>query len=148
MPLTYQEAKFLIVDDDEVSVMTMQRAMRKLDFRGEPEVCGDGQEALDFLKAETDRLGYLPPYVVLLDLSMPRMSGLEFLDCIRADPILSRLVVFVFTTSDMPADVQAAYRHNVAGYVIKDNPSITFSTALAMLQSYANIVQLPGRPTA
>lgn len=136
-------AKFLIVDDDKVSVMAMQRAMRKLKIVNDTEVCHDGQEALEFLRAEVAAQGRLPPYIVTLDLNMPRMGGLEFLEAVRADTALERVVVFVFTTSDMPTDVQSAYRKNVAGYIVKENPSETFANALDMLNTYARIVELP-----
>jgi CheY-like chemotaxis protein len=85
----------------------------------------------------------LPPYIVTLDLNMPRMGGLEFLEVVRADPALERMVVFVFTTSDMPTDVQSAYSKNVAGYIVKENPSETFANALGMLNAYSRIVELP-----
>jgi CheY-like chemotaxis protein len=143
MSETTRPAKFLIVDDDRVSVMAMERAMRKLRIVNETHICSDGQHAFEFLKAEADRSEFLPPYIVTLDLNMPRMGGLEFLDKIRADPILSRVVVFVFTTSDTPEDVSSAFNHNVAGYIVKENPSETFSAALDMLGAYARIVELP-----
>lgn len=135
-------AKFLIVDDDKISVMAMQRAMRKLKIVNETHVCTDGQHALEFLETEVDKSGVLPPYIVTLDLNMPRMGGLEFLDAVRGNPDLSRMVIFVFTTSDTPQDIQSAYAHHVAGYVIKENPSDTLNAALDMLDSYARIVEL------
>jgi CheY-like chemotaxis protein len=138
-----QEARFLIVDDDEISVMAMQRAMRKLKISNETHICTDGQHALEFLKNELKEHAGLPPYIVTLDLNMPRMGGLELLDALRSDPDLSRVVVFVFTTSDTPQDVQSAYDHNVAGYVVKENPSETLATALNMLGTYSRIVELP-----
>lgn len=136
-------AKFLIVDDDRVSVMAMQRAMRKLRIVNETHVCTDGRHALDFPMAEAQKTVELPPFIVTLDLNMPRMGGIEFLDHLRAEPLLSRVVVFVFTTSDTPEDVHSAFSHNVAGYVVKENPSETFSAALDMLDAYARIVELP-----
>jgi hypothetical protein len=138
-----REAKFLIVDDDKVSVMAMQRAMRKLKIVNDTEVCVDGQDALEFLKRiSTGSIG-LPPYIVMLDLNMPRMGGLEFLDAIRADPALAQVVVFVFSTSDTPDDVRSAYSRNIAGYIVKENPSETFAAALDMLEAYGRIVELP-----
>lgn len=136
-------AKFLIVDDDRVSVMAMQRAMHKLRIVNETHVCTDGRHALDFLIAEVEKHENLPPYIITLDLNMPRMGGIEFLDRLRAEPLLSRVVVFVFTTSDTPEDVESAFSHNVAGYIVKENPSETFSAALDMLDAYARIVELP-----
>ena len=138
-----KEVQFLIVDDDKISVMAMQRAMKRLKILNPTSVCNDGQEALEFLHAEARRHDGLPPIIVTLDLNMPRMGGIEFLEAIRADPTLSKVIVFVFTTSDMPNDVQHAYAHNVAGYVVKDNPSETFSKALDMLGSYSRIVEVP-----
>ena len=137
------EAMFLIVDDDKISVMAMQRAMRKLKIVNENHVCTDGQHALEFLQAQTAKNVELPPVIVMLDLNMPRMGGLEFLDAVRSDPKLSRVVVFVFTTSDTPDDVRCAYDRHVAGYIVKDNPSETFAEALNMLETYARIVELP-----
>ena len=144
MPLCTKEVKFLIVDDDQISVMAMQRTMRKLKIVNETHVCTDGQHALDFLREEAKKVSGLPPYIVTLDLNMPRMGGLEFLAELRRDPELSNMVIFVFTTSDIPKDVQEAYHHNVAGYVVKENPTETFAAALDMLDSYARIVELPG----
>lgn len=136
-------AQFLIVDDDSVCVMTMQRVIRKLGIPNNVSVRSDGQHALDFLRAQVDNVGRLPPFIVMLDLNMPRMGGLEFLEIIRADPVLARLIVFIFTTSDISTDVQTAYGRNVAGYVIKENPSETFAAALGMLDGYSRIVELP-----
>ena len=132
MNLTTNEATFLLVDDDQISIVNKTLIAR------------DGQEALDTLRDSIDTAtGKLPPFIVTLDLNMPRMSGLEFLDAVRADPQLQRLVVFVFTTSDMPHDISSAYGRNVAGYLVKDNPSETFSAALEMLGTYSRIVELP-----
>ncbi|MFT6675406.1 MAG: CheY-like chemotaxis protein [Sulfitobacter sp.] len=143
MKQALREAKFLIVDDDKISVMAMQRAMRKLKIANETHVCSDGQHAWEFLKSEVSASAGLPPYIVTLDLNMPRMGGLEFLQAVRSDPSLSRVVVFVFTTSDTPQDVQSAYQHNVAGYVVKENPSETLARALDMLDTYSRIIELP-----
>ncbi|MGC1496663.1 MAG: response regulator [Sulfitobacter sp.] len=143
MPSRTREVKFLIVDDDKVSVMAMQRAMKKLKIVNETTVCSDGQHALDYLNEAAKSEHGLPPIIVTLDLNMPRMGGLEFLDAIRSDPALARVVVFVFTTSDTPDDVRSAYSRNVAGYIVKENPSETFAAALDMLESYARIVELP-----
>lgn len=143
MTFPLKPAKFLIVDDDKICVMAMERAMRKLKIVNETTVCSDGRHALDYLEAEIAQHGKLPPIIVTLDLNMPRMGGIEFLDQVRANPDLSRLVVFVFTTSDTQCDVQAAYAHNVAGYIIKENPSDSLAMALSMLDTYARIVELP-----
>lgn len=139
-----REATFLLVDDDMISIMAMKRALKKLKIVNKTMVAKDGQEALDILRAAAaDFSEGLPPFIVTLDLNMPRMNGLEFLESVRADPDLQRIVVFVFSTSDMPHDIQAAYSQNVAGYLVKENASETFSEALEMLGSYSRIVELP-----
>ena len=139
-----KEATFLLVDDDLISTIAMKRALKKLKIVNETIVAKDGQEALEVLQdAVLKGHGTLPPFVVTLDINMPRMNGLEFLEIIRSDPQLHRLVVFVFTTSDMPRDLNSAYDQNVAGYIVKENATQTFSDALEMLGSYSRIIELP-----
>lgn len=138
------EATFLLIDDDLISIMSMKRALKKLKIVNKTVVAKDGQEALDILReAVVAGAGQLPPFIVTLDINMPRMNGIEFLEAIRSDPSLQRLVVFVFTTSDMPDDVQSAYSKNIAGYLVKDDLGDKFAEALDMLGSYARIVELP-----
>ena len=79
------------------------------------------------------------PCVVLLDLNMPRMNGLEFLAELRARPELAHTVVFALTTSEDPADVAASSRYNVAGYVVKKNAYESVQAAISMLQGYLRI---------
>lgn len=135
------DVTFLIVDDDHVSVMAIRRALTQLRFTNPIEVARDGQEALDRLR---DPNGGVPtPYIILLDLNMPRMGGLEFLSQVRRDQELRESVVFVLTTSDAPSDVADAYRHLVAGYIVKENTFATLRDAISMLGAYVQIVRLP-----
>ncbi|SHI33327.1 response regulator [Wenxinia saemankumensis] len=135
------DVTFLIVDDDRVSVMAIERAIRKLRLDNPIEVAGDGLEALDRLR-EGPR--DLRPYIILLDLHMPRMGGLEFLSNVRQDVELRNSVVFVQTTSYAPADIAKAYEHMVAGYIVKDNTFESMRRAMEMLGAYTRIVRLPG----
>lgn len=135
--------KFLIVDDDQVSVMAIKRALKKLKIANPVVVAKDGQQALDILHGECGENKILPPYLVTLDLNMPRMDGFEFLDEVRKDPMLHRAVIFVLSTSDAPSDVAAAYKNNIAGYIVKDNLGDSFVKALDMIDTYAKIVELP-----
>lgn len=133
---------FLIVDDDDVAIMGMERAIRKLELSNPIEFARDGEEALEKLRSrEAD--GVRKPFVITLDLNMPRMNGLEFLAAIRKDTDLQDAVVFVVTTSDAPRDITAAYSRNIAGYIVKDNATETLRSALDLLQSYCHIVRLP-----
>ena len=83
------------------------------------------------------------PYVILLDLQMPRMNGLEFLDKIRSDPKLHDSVIFVLTTSKAEEDIAASYSQHIAGYFVKDASGKSFMNIVDLLQGYWKIVHLP-----
>ena len=90
------------------------------------------------------RAGQVPrPYIILLDLNMPRMGGLEFLKEVRADPGLSDSVVFVLTTSDDDADRCQAYRQHIAGYCVKSRVGADFLELTGLLKAYWRVVELP-----
>lgn len=135
--------QFMIVDDDEISVMAIKRSMKTLNIVNPIVVCKDGIDALDVLRNSIDEYNNLPPFIISLDLSMPRMGGLEFLEQIRGDEVFKKLIIFVLTSSDAPDDVASAYEKNIAGYIVKENPTETFRDALAMLKDYAQLVVLP-----
>jgi CheY-like chemotaxis protein len=99
----------------------------------------DGREALELL-----RTGAVPaPYIILLDLNMPRMNGLEFLQTLRTDPLLTHAVVFVLTTSKSDEDLVAAYRNHVAGYVFKQHMDRDFLEVIGFIEHYWRLVELP-----
>lgn len=134
--------KILLVDDDDVDVMAVRRAFRerRLDFS--VVVARDGIEALAYLRGQSAH-DSLASVVVLLDLNMPRMNGIEFLGVLRADPALCHTVVFVLTTSSAEDDRRAAYRHAIAGYLLKDRVGVSLAPLVDLLESYANVVELP-----
>ncbi len=138
-----QPVRFLIIDDDQVSVLAIKRALKKLKIINPVQVARDGREALDMLKVEMGNAQDLPPYLVTLDLNMPRMNGFEFLEEVRQDPSLHRLVIFVLSTSDAPADVANAYDNNIAGYIVKDNLGDSFVKALDMIDCFSKVVEFP-----
>ena len=134
---------FLIVDDDQISVMAIKRAIRKLKIINPLRVAKDGVEALEILRGERGDDQILPPYLVTLDLNMPRMDGFGFLEEVRNDPTLHRAIIFVLSTSDTPKDIATAYDKNIAGYIVKDNLGDSFVKALDMIETYSRIVELP-----
>lgn len=140
---TFKTVRFMIVDDDEVSVMAIKRAMLTLNLANPVVIARNGIEALELLNNSVETEGKLLPYIVTLDLNMPRMNGLEFLEAIREHPALKKLLVFVLTTSDAPTDISAAYEKNIAGYIIKDNVAETLREALSMLKEYSQLVVIP-----
>lgn len=135
--------RFLIVDDDQVSVMAIKRALKKLKIVNSISVAKDGQHALNILRGECGKDQILPPYLITLDLNMPRMDGFEFLSEVREDPKLQQAIIFVLSTSDAPTDVDAAYAKNIAGYIVKNDLGNSFVKAIDMLDTYARIVELP-----
>jgi CheY-like chemotaxis protein len=86
------------------------------------------------------------PYLVLLDLNMPRMGGIEFLEELRSDPELSHALVFVMTTSEAEEDRMRAYDRNVAGYILKHRLGQGFIEAVSMLKHFWRVVEFPACP--
>ena len=138
-----ETVEVLVVDDDSVDVEAIQRAFRKAEFPNPLHVVSDGIAALARLRGEDGEPPIQRPYVILLDLNMPRMCGIEFLDEIRKDPELGDSVVFVVTTSDDARDKQAAYQRHVAGYVVKSKTGDDFARLIAMLDAYWRLVEMP-----
>ena len=135
----------LLVEDDAVDAEAIRRAFRQHRIANPFVVVRDGVEALAALRGE-DGLEVEHPYVVLLDINMPRMNGLEFLEALRADPALHRTVVFVLTTSDRDEDKVAAYEHHVAGYILKSRAGEDFLEVVRLLKVYWRLVELPPEP--
>lgn len=133
----------LLVEDDEVDVQGLKRAFAKSRIGNPITVARDGIEALEFLRGENGRAKLAKPHLILLDLNMPRMNGLEFLEAIRGDEDLKTSVVFMITTSKAEEDKARAYEKNVAGYIVKQDPANTFMQAVALLEHYWKIVEFP-----
>lgn len=129
----------LLVEDDEVDVMGIQRAFEKLRIANPITVKYNGLEALEFLRNGLIRT----PYLILLDLNMPRMNGIEFLTELRQDPALHNAIVFVLTTSKDQEDRLAAYNLNVAGYIVKSNIGRDFMKLVHMLDHYWRLIEFP-----
>lgn len=138
-----QEVTIFLVDDDEVDIDFAKRSLRKARIANPVVVAKNGEEALERLRAED---GVPRPRIMLLDLNMPRMNGIELLEELRADEDLCGEVVFVLTTSDADRDQWAAYQKQVAGYILKTNVGEDFEKLIAMLESYWRIVELPNGP--
>jgi CheY-like chemotaxis protein len=133
----------LLVEDDDVSAESVARSLRKnaMDF---PIVLAkDGIEAFEVLRNKHAYLHIDKPYLILLDLNMPRMNGFEFLKEIRKDIELRESVIFVLTTSDATSDMTRAYEDNIAGYMVKSAVGPQFSKLALLLDNYRSAVKLP-----
>jgi len=130
----------LLVEDDEVDVMNVRRAFTKNNITNPLFHASDGAEALERLRG-----GEIPTErrLVLLDLNMPRMNGIEFLRELRADPELAATTVVVLTTSNDERDRIEAYNLNVAGYLLKPVTFGNFCDVMATLNKYWTLVELP-----
>lgn len=136
---TTKTVSLLIVDDDDIDAMALKRALHKLKLLNPLYRARDGIEAMELLRS-----GQLPkPYIILLDINMPRMNGLEFLEVLRADPELTPTVVFILTTSKSDEDIMAAYREHVAGYLLKQRVDSDFMQVISLLDHYWRIIELP-----
>ncbi|TMQ06891.1 MAG: response regulator [Deltaproteobacteria bacterium] len=129
----------LLVDDDEIDVMTVKRAFTKNKIGNQLFVANDGIQALELLRSDG-----IPPSrrLVLLDLNMPRMNGIELLREIRADPDLCALTVIVLTTSNEDRDRVEAYQLNVAGYLLKPVTFHAFAEVMSMLNKYWTLMEM------
>jgi len=130
----------LHVEDDDLDAMNFQRAIRESQWIDQVDVVKDGIEALTLLRSggiDRSRL------VVLIDIRMPRMNGLELLTALRADPELCWLPVVVMSTSTDDVDVVAAYKKNVAGYVVKSSDRDRYRAAIAAFEEYWSSVVMP-----
>jgi CheY-like chemotaxis protein len=145
--MTAGTVHILLVDDNEVDVEAVLRAFARQRIANPIRVARDGVEALDALRG----VGQEPmpwPNLVLLDLAMPRMNGIEFLDALRADATLKDTIVFVLTTSASDEDKVASYDHHVAGYIVKQEVGEGFMRLVTMLDHYWRIVEFPPGPNA
>ncbi|MFK7765298.1 MAG: response regulator [Roseobacter sp.] len=124
-------ATILLVDDDFVSILTMRRVLKKLNISNRILVARDGQEALETLRSEIPRNPAIrAPFIVMLDMNMPRMSGGEFLQAAAADPALKDIVIFAFETTRVAGRKREAAQPNVSATLSKDAPAETLSRAI------------------
>jgi len=133
----------LVVDDDKVDTMAVRRSFRDLKIANPVVEARNGIEALEHLRGQSGRAKVPSPCLVLLDLNMPRMGGIEFLEELRDDPLLRRTLVFVMTTSAAEEDRMRAYDKNVAGYVLKHSLGQSFMESISMLQFYWRVIEFP-----
>lgn len=133
----------LMIEDDEVEAEALARAFTKYQLPYPLYIASDGLMALHMLRGEAGYSALPWPHLILLDLNLPRLSGLDFLRIVRQDRILQPSLVCVLTTSDAKRDQQAAFRYNVAAYFIKEKMSPDLLTLLTFLQHYCSLTQFP-----
>jgi CheY-like chemotaxis protein len=123
----------LLVEDDRVDIMTVQRALKRIDVSNPLYVARTGVEALGMLRGDGFTKIEPTPSLILLDLNLPKMGGIEFLKELRADPELSNLQVIVLTSSNEPSDRAAAFEYEVDDYIVKPHSFDDFSNAMSIM---------------
>ena len=129
----------LLIEDDEIDVLTFRRSIKELRITNELYVAGDGEEAFDILRAPKRAL----PCLIFLDLNMPRMTGMEFLKMIKIDEEFKRIPVVVLTTSKDERDKIESFELGVAGYMVKPVDYRHFIEVIRTLNQYWTLSELP-----
>jgi len=141
--MTEKTINILLVEDDEVDVMNVRRAFQKNNLNNPIQHAGNGIEALDLLRGQNGQKQIDLPRIILLDLNMPKMGGIEFLHELRKDEHLKNISVFVMTTSNEDKDKVDAYNLNVAGYILKPLSMENFVSAVSILKNYWILCEYP-----
>lgn len=131
----------LVVEDDEIDALTVKRALKDCQITNEVIIKKNGEEALQYLQQEKSEL----PSIILLDLNMPRMNGIEFLRIIKKDPKFNSLPIIVLTTSRSEQDKIDSFNLGVAGYMIKSVNYQDFVEIIKTIKNYWGISELPLR---
>jgi CheY-like chemotaxis protein len=129
----------LLLEDDSIDAMTVEKAIKDLNVANPLVHFLNGEEALEYLRNEANPR----PCVILLDIRMPRMDGIEFLKIIKATPVLQCIPVIALTTSKSDFDKIQCFDHGVAGYIVKPANYDEFVKALKILDLYWSLNELP-----
>jgi CheY-like chemotaxis protein len=135
----------LLVEDDEIDVMNVRRAFKKSNITNPLFIANNGLEALEMLRGKDGQPPAIPSdrRLILLDLNMPKMGGIEFLHELRTDANLRLTPVVVLTTSNQDQDRVEAYNLNVAGYLLKPVTFTTFAELMVALNKYWALCEMP-----
>ena len=140
--MTTQTVNILLVEDDDIDAMSIERTIKKMKIANPLYRAKDGIEALNMLRAQgEDKIP--PPHLLLVDLNMPRMNGIDFVSTIRQDPNLANTIIFMLTTSKRDEDIVASYNLHVAGYMVKNNTDQGFTKVISMLDCYWRLIEFP-----
>ena len=130
----------LLVEDDIVDAASVERILKDLNITNSLVHKNNGKEALEYLRNTNNRR----PSLILLDLNMPVMNGLEFLKIVKADKTLKEIPVIVVTTSNESCDKEESFNYSVAGYIVKPVSYQQFVEAFKTIDQYWTISELPG----
>jgi len=129
----------LLAEDNAVDVMIVERAFKDLNIKNQLVCTGNGEEALEYLKNDSNK----KPCIILLDLNMPKMNGIEFLKIVKADKVLKKIPVIVLTTSSQQRDIVESFKLSIAGYIVKSVDYSKFTQAISTINMYWTLSELP-----
>lgn len=135
---TSHEVNILLVEDDEIDVKALLKAFKKLKIANPVTVAKDGLDGWEALQT------IARPFLIIMDINMPRMSGIELLQKMREDQRFHDAIVFILTTSTDEQDKFDAYNLNVAGYMLKSDMGTSFIRAIEMVENYWRVIEFPG----
>ena len=134
----------LLIDDDEIDCMNVKRAFQKSNIQNPLHIAHNGVDALEMLRGTSGFTKINPtPRIILLDINMPKMNGIEFLKELRSDKDLHNISVFVMTTPNSDKDRIDAYEYNVAGYIVKPISFDKFVAAVSILNNFWQLCEQP-----
>lgn len=128
----------LLIDDDRVDILTVKRAMRDIGVKNPLDVANNGEEGLDYLTNPA----HPRPGIILLDINMPKMNGIEFLQEREKNISLKMIPVIVLTSSDEDQDRLATYQHSIAGYMVKPVDYNQFVEMMKKINGYWSVSKL------
>jgi CheY-like chemotaxis protein len=140
--LNPEKLKVLLVEDNPDDVTIVKRAMRKSDLKCDLYVASDGEEALDMLARKGEFEDTPRPDLILLDINLPKINGLEVLAKIKQDDQLKRIPVIVLTISEREEDMARAYDSGAASYMTKPVDSKDFERLIQTVQEYWRIARI------
>ena len=129
----------LVIEDDQVDVMTIKRALKEIHVANPIIHMENGEDAITYLRGADNET----PCIILLDLNMPVMSGIEFLQVVKHDEELRRFPVIVLTTSQEQQDKLNSFNLGVAGYMAKPVNYRQFVEVMRSIDLYWTISELP-----
>jgi CheY-like chemotaxis protein len=129
----------LLVEDDLIDQMSVKRAFKDIKITNELVIVNNGLEALEFMNMDEGNI----PGIILLDLNMPKMNGLEFLEKIRTNERYRRIPVIILTTSKEENDRIESFNLGIAGYMIKPVDYIKFVEVLKTIDIYWTLSEMP-----
>lgn len=132
-----KKLKILLIEDDIIEVMKLKRTISKLQLDHDIIEANDGEEALNILQKKNEF-----PDIILLDLNMPKINGIEFLNILKADDVLKYIPTIILTTSNNQQDLLECYKIGIAGYILKPLKYEDYVLKIEKLLAYWSINEL------